>query len=90
MNAEPKFTPGPWSYQRNHNMPRYGCIIAVNGKTICDARFAEGAKSAHLIAAAPELYEALRSIPVDNAHQSDWDDWRASVDAALAKAEGKA
>ena len=59
--TECKWTPGPWNYKRSD--AHHVC----HGNTVCDAttvcNISEGQcgeANAHLIAGAPDLYEALR------------------------------
>ena len=70
MNAEPKWTPGPWFVTEDRNTWGWvevdGPSINVSGPTKATdltpddkvIRIAE----AHLIAAAPDLYAALKSL----------------------------
>ena len=91
-DAEPSaaFTPGPW---------RAGGSLAVwqeAGGVVAQCYWVSGAidvdvaeANARLIAAAPELYEALRLIRAEQREGYCCDATRAAADAALAKAEGK-
>lgn len=67
----PKFTPGPWSIDpEGLEMPRsasidaptHGELALVVWKMDDDERSPENEANAYLIAAAPELYEALHWI----------------------------
>ena len=68
---EKKWTPGPWSCSTQSKLLRVGKVIPGGGVVICGIhRFGArgGAKcsgdpisNAHLIAAAPELYDALEA-----------------------------
>ena len=105
MSTETKFTPGPWRASLDdfgdYAIQPAGQELAVAAVVNGDARgllgeASEHAANAHLIAAAPEMYEALQAI--------DWSAvllWRdrgdevvseeaiKAVRAALAKAEGR-
>lgn len=71
MGVETKFTPGPWSTHIVSDDPSYGYEMIVVGAEpvgapwqVCavngfDDESGESRANAHLIAAAPELYEAL-------------------------------
>lgn len=87
--SEPKFTPGPWN---------------ADGVYVCDKNDAEVAlcdgdnwePNSYLIAAAPELYEALKDMHRTqlNNNRHDPDDYENTeqflrVTAALAKARGE-
>lgn len=88
--TERKWTPGPWS-------------VTKDGKNVCGALNEEGVKPAiarytnedsHLIAAAPDLYEALdglfRWVKNWDAEFMDDDGFdRAIYENALAKARGE-
>ena len=98
----PLFTPGPWAIEDHSN----GCLFVTNMQgDICDlyfeqhfhdgtviSRFNNAPANAALIAAAPELYEALELMQraYIGAWTNDQDDLRdkahALADAALTKA----
>lgn len=77
--TDAKYTPGPWRFEQHRAESQWlGNIIGGYGKnkrgievirTIsCQTRYgdyAEGIANAHLIAAAPELLEALKKIVID-------------------------
>lgn len=79
--AEPKFTPGPW--QVDEDFPQ---DILAGDRRIAVSAFpdAEGSANAHLIAAAPDLYKALKRLDENGHTQAIWD----FALRALAKAEG--
>jgi hypothetical protein len=82
--TERKWTPGPWSIGSDltfgPNGWGVGVIVAANtGDTIADA---------HLIAAAPDLYEALDAL-YESDTPPDFELWM-KAKAALAKARGEA
>lgn len=94
--SKPKFTPGPWfsvtrlSGSENH----HGFKICGNdGWALAevmpvDEDGIEGKANAHLIAAAPELYEALETCLLYGAMTGD--DWAIfKAETALAKARGE-
>lgn len=104
MNAPAKHTPGPWHILRSTYAAKQHHAVEVNdksGQTVAYslnfvARFKdEGEANAHLIAAAPELLEAL-----EEATESECRSWceqggphRPSCDkrrALIAKARGEA
>lgn len=63
--SNPKFTPGPWEYEGINGkvvsvINGIHAVVAHNGTFRHSAK--ESAANAHLIAAAPELYEALENI----------------------------
>jgi hypothetical protein len=84
--SEPKFTPGPWAVNQRKDNPEIwwtgGMLIA--GIVGCaEFDFA----NAHLVAAAPDLYESLSEIVALTDRKTDiWD----KAHAALAKARGEA
>ena len=97
MTNEPKFTPGPWNYKGSE-------IISTHEKrgrpvSVVDLFGAMGGEDsdadAHLIAAAPDLYEALEHLQsVQNGpplirFEADWQEAMAKTKAALAKARGE-
>ena len=95
-----KHTPGPWSIQGQWQLktdtgewvdaecveaPKWGIIGAW-----VDASCDEAVENARLVAAAPELLEALRYM-VANAEAEGWSGMMvAGAVAAIAKAEGRA
>lgn len=102
-----KHTPGPWSALTPDQFGRpvqADWVVAVGDAYICvgpqwDEEYRdESLANARLIAAAPEMLEALKAV-MDN--ESDWkwaqefggyvldDDVREQVRAAIAKAKGK-
>ncbi|MBM6396167.1 hypothetical protein JQC79_10440 [Ochrobactrum anthropi] len=92
-----KFTPGPWSLsQENTPADDYGYWYhritaghgySGNGFDICGII---NPHDAHLMAAAPELYEALEAAANSAGFQYMWPATRSKVEEALAKARGEA
>jgi hypothetical protein len=103
--SEAKFTPGPW-YAVNRGTkhepmmsvmaariagqkPRHEVALCATGDSPQEMEDA----NAHLIAAAPDLYKALKAcIKALNNDTTVWDNYWSAVkagDAALAKAEGR-
>ena len=86
-----KFTPGPWRFSSAHN----DIITMANIKqdVICDV---EGSiykslvkpENAHLIAAAPEMYEALLAFVSNSTAQTYMLDECESAEAILLKVRG--
>lgn len=63
---EKKFTPGPWEYERGDDEIFPGKHFVVYDETVCDETVIctplNGKHDANLIAAAPELLEALEEV----------------------------
>ena len=79
-------TPGPWSYTNER-------VVGPAGNTIADCRYKNGLLDARLIAAAPEMLEALKSaytVLTDDVPGKQFDDTVEAVYAAIAKATGGA
>jgi hypothetical protein len=105
---KPAFTPGPWELNEelsrahmSYDTGTRAITAKADGVTIClttrgwaDVKAAEA--NAHLIAAAPDMYDALKQAEISVAELCDnqdegnecWNVLRA-VHAALAKAEGR-
>lgn len=96
-----KWTPGPWAVEYKHGTTR---LVAGGEVTMCDETYypwaPENDADWHLIAAAPELYEALKAMVYETTHLSPEDDdgshWckisreaLSNARAALAKARGQ-
>lgn len=88
------FTKGPWRYD--------GYRVRSHGNTVADLRYKNGANDGRLIAAAPDLYEALEAIlnagsfhhsaiEIDtHAHNyKDGEQLEAQARAAMSKARGE-
>lgn len=100
--TEPKFTPGPWDASEHGDYSDYDgeCIVILGLDTrICVVQGSDDSETyhnAHLIAAAPELYEALQDMHKTqlNNNKHDPDDYKNTeqylrVEAALAKSRGE-
>ena len=102
-NEKPGFTPGPWTpegfddWGDGTNLP-LELDVRVNGsrwdKIVDSIRISDA--NAHIIAAAPDLYEALNEL-LDISKYAEWNDGGDRLDAALeaglaalAKARGEA
>lgn len=90
--SEPKFTPGPWIVCPDVGLQIPVASVAKEGlkrnvSHVAGIRNGEGAANAHLIAAAPDLYEALDNLENDDGSIPDHA-WKL-VQAALAKARGE-
>lgn len=104
--SEGKWTPGPWAY-RPHELDDWGTVWAANGRVVATASLAQSnctlsharhsgydpvEANAHLIAAAPDMAEALEAVT-----RKAVNIWGAAPDdidiinalAALAKARGE-
>ena len=106
---EAKFTPGPWSIAHDGNYPRIrkhfrtdhhmDVCGPVHGYMYADDETANQAANAHLIAAAPDMYEALESLIITQEYKEEHGKDKAyelarktswnKVKAALAKARGE-
>lgn len=60
MKSAPKFTPGPWRFDKINGTRRV--LVGSRGGRITYVDDDIGTATEALIAAAPELYEACRSI----------------------------
>lgn len=92
MSEKTKFTPGPWFAECVGSGGAYDNPVDVYEVTNQYTRIAEGIfkRDAHLIAAAPELYEALEAaLPVMERRAPDFDVVNAAIRAALKKARGE-
>lgn len=103
-----EFTPGPWKYSKTSDRVPFsfsGYIVGKDGlagfwalvkATLAsdESRDSEMKANARLIAAAPDMYEALKALrALVGATESDrlclYEYARKQADAAIAKAEGK-
>ena len=98
MSQRTKWTPGPWRHVstlggwdgvKEDAGPSNICLLSFNNPANAD-----------LIAAAPELYEAVASAPILSKYHGqrgfdverfieDYEAWRVTCRAALAKARGE-
>ncbi|MFN4037330.1 hypothetical protein [Comamonas aquatica] len=102
--AKAKHTPGPWQYYydpADHYVHKIrvgaGLVCQMPGWAIHDAMKVEQEANARLIAAAPDLLEALQITRGNIASlgpagaltpYTSYQEWLAMVDAAIAKALG--
>ena len=89
--TKPAFTPGPWEYDPDTPISHdiYG---GKKGFHICAATSGFSEKgmteaNAHLIAAAPDMYEALKAA-LERGSMNEQPDWHL-IRTAVAKAEGR-
>lgn len=112
--SDTKFTPGPWSFSRWEQFgdtrfyvaqadgapytPNYSDVATLIAETVSGERVAVQEANARLIAAAPELFEALRDMLggwkyIRSAHGDlygvGWDRAQEKAVAAIAKATGE-
>ena len=96
--SDTKFTPGPWVVKSNGHYfdigqdYKHACKEVPVYPTACIGVPHELEDNAHLIAAAPELYEALESARTwvdDCGAQAGLQHILDEIDAALAKARGE-
>ena len=83
-----KFTSGPWiNEDYSFEITSKECCLPIAKVTV----FNEGKANAHLIAAAPDMYKALKSMVdmMDCGDESgDGSEWHAEAVLALKKARG--
>jgi hypothetical protein len=82
-----KHTPGPWDIAKGKTY----CAIRTYERVIADMRFVNlhyNEANAHLIAAAPELLDALL-LCVDALEDGHWQETKQAARAAIAKATGE-
>ena len=81
-------TPGPW---RIDSKTRFGDHTIAAGDSVKTCEFiakTQNEANARLIAAAPELLEALQLVYANAGESPEW--IRARIDSAISKAEGRA
>lgn len=102
---ETKFTPGPWSFSRSEQWgdtrfyvaqeegapytPNYSDVATLIAETVSGEIVHIQEANARLIAAAPELFEALQRASQSAGFQYMTHETRAAIEAALAKATGE-
>ena len=89
-------SPGPWSLKGNSSPLHLGCHLTVVdalgfGVAVPFAAGVCGESNARLIAAAPDMYEALKALKhsITFAPEPQGQYLREMLDAAIAKAEGR-
>lgn len=99
MNNTAKHTPGPWyphCAEADHCLSSsvWGAEPGNQVAVIGGKKLDEMNANAHLIAAAPAMYEALKAIPdsalnCEHQYPHTYACWNCIVKAALAQAKGK-
>jgi hypothetical protein len=88
-------TPGPWTFRKNYGQTLD--LLAAGGATVIlnNARLMNQEPNARLIAAAPDLLDALQLCEgnidslLASCHPKVFGEWLTVVRAAIAKATGK-
>ncbi|MDR6431027.1 hypothetical protein [Brucella pseudogrignonensis] len=103
--ADTKFTPGPWSFEVIRHIWKLGMNAAIaegyvpTDQAVNDTINGVSDANAHLIAAAPELYEAVEELTaamkkygmdVDGDAPAAHREMMHKAESALAKARGEA
>ena len=94
MTDQPKWTPGPWRYDRTNGSPTTGEHMIAGAKPgylaeVRDCGSGDVRANAHLIAAAPDLYAALDGLLGLLDAGSLYEPQAYAARAALAKARGE-
>jgi len=84
--SKTKFTKGPWIAQTHDGEVKHA-VIHLNGGGFDISRCPDSVANAHLIAAAPDMYDALASIENDGKQVPAWL-WD-KIQDTLAKARGE-
>lgn len=89
-----KHTPGPWTFDGQHRrVSKNMAVICHVGDLCTDSQWEQDRANARLIAAAPDLLSACRIAleAIKDAHHGiSTDDREATIEQAIAKAEGTA
>lgn len=88
MNA-PAHTPGPWEAVKLE-IPGHAFWIVLHRGGRLTEKGSEGEANAHLSAAAPEMYQALREVLLFFNDENCDDIVTLKIHGAIAKAEGRA
>lgn len=97
--AETKWTKGPWILSLSHDARPHGIYVAGYGSNIVEiyhygyedrSRGAEQTANANLIAAAPDLYQALSEYAAEEERKGWLSNPLDRANAALRKARGEA
>ena len=83
MSSETKFTKGEWRVERFVNNKGFEIAFNDDGEVVADYVYEES--DAHLIAAAPEMYEMLESL----CEQDECQMFKYHIKKLLAKAGGE-
>lgn len=94
MTEQPKWTPGPWRYDRTNGSPTTGEHMIAGAKPgylaeVRDCGSGDVRANAHLIAAAPDLYAALDGLLGLLDAGSLYEPQAYAARTALAKARGE-
>ena len=94
MTDQPKWTPGPWRYDRTNGSPTTGEHMIAGAKPgylaeVRDCGSGDVRANAHLIAAAPDMAEALDGLLGLLDAGSLYEPQAYAARAALAKARGE-
>ena len=94
MTDQPKWTPGPWRYDRTNGSPTTGEHMIAGAKPgylaeVRDCGSGDVRANAHLIAAAPDLYAALDGLLGLLDAGSLYEPQAYAARTALAKARGE-
>jgi len=100
MTDSATHTAGPWIIEDTNSAKQSLIVKSVhvgsNGSTVCIGQIAgpDRILNARLIAAAPELLEALKRLTIDCKiarldKQAGFDCWISMADEAISKAEGR-
>ncbi len=87
---ETRWTAGPWVVQPDYGSGETFVVAGAwpLGSTICVVDQNDRTANARLIAAAPDLYAALKAFMSADGHDDFTDEWPAAR-AAIDKAEGR-
>lgn len=91
MSKDIKWTPGPWFVNHSDDGCPWGVVqVSDNRQIRPEGRsFSEAKANAHLVAASPELYEALSAITemyTDMINSGDCGNWNPEYDEEVTEA----
>ena len=93
--SKPKFTPGPWLVLHEGSsevsvQADKKCICSLNYDPLPKEEVKKHLANANLIAAAPEMYDALKSVCIScQLRDHETDCGRCAIGAAIRKARGE-